>query len=160
MKPSVVRLLLLASLACSVVPWAAQAQSPEAESNAFDAELAAQLGADNYGMRRYIMVMLLAGEERGQDPERVAELQRGHFDNMRRLADEGLLVLAGPFLGGGERRGIFIFAVDSVDAAKELTASDPAIQAGRLKAEYWPWYGSAALMQVGDMHERIAKEQP
>ena len=79
---------------------------------------------------------------------------------MRRLAEEGLLVLGGPFLDGGDRRGIFVFAVDSVEAAEQLTATDPAIQSGRLKAEYWSWYGSAALMALVDVHERIARELP
>ncbi|MEE4303513.1 MAG: YciI family protein [Wenzhouxiangella sp.] len=127
---------------------------------AFDAQLAEELGADVYGMRRYVMVLLKSGDNRDHPPERVAELQRGHLDNMQRLADEGVLVLAGPFIEGGDRRGIFVFAVDTAEEAKALTASDPAIQAGRLEAEYWPWYGSAALLQLGDIHERIAREQP
>lgn len=42
----------------------------------------------------------------------------------------------------------------------ELAASDPAIEAGRLMAEYHPWYASAALMQLGKVHERIARESP
>lgn len=130
------------------------------EGPGFDAGLAEALGADDYGMRRYVMVLLKSGDKRDHEPERAAELQRGHLDNMQRLADEGVLVLAGPFLDGGERRGLFIFAVDSVEQAEELTASDPAIQAGRLKAEFWPWYGSAALMQLGSVHERIAREKP
>lgn len=133
------------------------ATQPEA---AFDSELAEELGADAYGMRRYVMVLLKSGDNRDHAPERVAELQRGHLDNMQRLADEGVLVLAGPFIEGGDRRGIFVFAVDTVEQAKDLTASDPAIQAGRLEAEYWPWYGSAALLKLGDIHERIAREQP
>ncbi|RFF31382.1 YciI family protein [Wenzhouxiangella sediminis] len=133
------------------------ATQPEA---AFDARLAEELGADAYGMRRYVMVLLKSGDNRDHAPERVAELQRGHLDNMQRLAEEGVLVLAGPFLDGGDRRGIFVFAVNTIEEAKDLTASDPAIQAGRLEAEYWPWYGSAALLQLGDIHERIARENP
>lgn len=126
----------------------------------FDAALAAELGADAYGMRRYVMVMLKSGDRRDQDAGAVAELQRGHMANMQRLSEEGHLVLAGPFIDGAERRGIFIFAVDTVEEARALTASDPAIQAGRLEAEYWPWYGSAALLRVGEIHERIAQESP
>lgn len=156
------RLITLMLLMLPAASLALAQESDEAPSApaGFDAELAAELGADDYGMRRYVMVLLKSGDNRAHDPERVAELQRGHLDNMQRLAEEGVLVLAGPFLDGGDRRGIFVFAVDSVEEAKELTASDPAIEAGRLAAEYWPWYGSAALMKLGEVHERIARESP
>lgn len=152
--------LLLALLQGLSSPAAAHDADADPAAPVFDAELAAELGADDYGMRRYVVVLLKSGERRDHDAESVAELQRGHLDNMRRLADEGLLVLAGPFLDGGERRGLFVLAVDSVEEAEDLAASDPAIQAGRLTAEFWPWYGSAALMKLGDIHERIARDNP
>jgi uncharacterized protein YciI len=126
----------------------------------FDSTLAAELGADNYGMRRYVMAFLKAGPNRSQDREEAAALQRAHLDNINRLAEEGSLVLAGPFLGDTEIRGIYIFAVESVEEARVLTESDPAIQAGSLEMELHPWYGSAALMQLGDIHERISRESP
>jgi uncharacterized protein YciI len=159
----IVRLRLMLIPALMLASGGLSAQEPEVsgfESSSFDQELATELGADDYGMRRYVMVMLEAGDSAEQDPEVLAELQRGHMANMQRLAEEGLLVMAGPFIDGGERRGIFVFAVESVEQAKELTASDPAIQAGRLKADYWPWYGSAALMKLGEIHERIARQNP
>ncbi|WP_376695118.1 YciI family protein [Wenzhouxiangella sp. EGI_FJ10305] len=127
---------------------------------AFDAELAAALGADAYGMARYVMVLLKAGDRTGIDDARAAELQRGHLENIRRLAEAGHLLQAGPFIDGGDLRGIFIFDVETVEAARELTASDPAIEAGLLRAEYKPWYGSAAIRKIGEIHERIARENP
>lgn len=160
MNTSVRYLSLLACLAWSVLPSAVAAENPDDQSSGFDAELAAELGADDYGMRRYVLVMLTAGEADDLDAEAVREIQRGHLDNMRKLAEDGHLVVAGPFIEGGDRRGIFVFAVETVDQAKALTASDPAIQAGRLKAEYLPWYGSAALMRVSELHGRIARQQP
>jgi uncharacterized protein YciI len=68
------------------------------------------------------------------------------MDNIRRLTDEGKLVLAGPFMDDGEVRGIYIFDVKTVEEAKKLTETDPAIQAGSLIIDLHPWYGSAALM--------------
>lgn len=160
MLRSILMLVLFVGLFQLPVALAEEADAPNAESPGFDAELAEELGADDYGMRRYVMVLLKSGERRDQSPEVAAELQRGHMANIRRLAEEGKLVMAGPFIDGGDRRGIFVFAVETVEAAKALTRSDPAIQAGRLAAEYWPWYGSAALMKLGDIHERIARESP
>lgn len=146
---------LFALLLCTLMPAAADEAAPPPE---FDAELAAELGADDYGMRRYVMAFLKAGPNRPEDPEQAAALQRAHLDNIRRLAEEGALVLAGPFLDGGELRGIYIFAVDSVAEAEALTATDPAVQAGSLAMELHPWYGSAALMKVNEWSMRIARQ--
>ncbi|MCL2914956.1 YciI family protein [Shewanella corallii] len=124
----------------------------------FDPELARQTGADTYGMKPYVVAFLKAGPNRsGSDAEKAA-LQMAHLDNIKRLADEGLLVLAGPFLDKGELRGIYIFNVSDVETARELTQSDPAIQSGSLVMELKPWYGSAALMMVNDLHSKLAKK--
>jgi hypothetical protein len=47
--------------------------------------------------------------------------------NINRLAETGKLVLAGPFVDGGDRRGVFIFKVDSLGEAQALTDTDPAV---------------------------------
>lgn len=127
---------------------------------AYDSVLAADLGADEYGMRSYVMALLRAGPSRDQSPEEAARLQRAHLDNIGRLHEEGKLVLAGPFLDGGELRGIYLFDMDSVGEAEAWTATDPAIQAGRLVMEMHPWYGSAALLEVSSIHARIARKSP
>lgn len=131
-----------------------------AHATAFDAELAAELGADDYGMRRYVMAFLKSGPNRPEDPEQAQALQRAHLANIRRMAEQGKLVLAGPFMDDGEIRGIYVFAVDSVEEAEALTATDPAVQAGSLVMELHPWYGSAALMKVNEIHASIAKASP
>ena len=123
----------------------------------FDSLYAQKLGADDYGMRSYVMAFLKSGPNRDQTEEEAQELQAAHMANIGRLADEGTLVLAGPFLDNGDLRGIYIFAVESVEEAEVLTATDPAIKAGRLIMELHPWYGSAAVMEVGEIHEIISK---
>ncbi|MDX1591161.1 MAG: YciI family protein [Balneolaceae bacterium] len=126
----------------------------------YDSTLAAELGADDYGMRRYVMAFLKSGPNRPENPDEAARLQRAHLDNISRLAEEGSLVVAGPFLDDTEIRGIYIFAVESVEEARALSESDPAIQAGSLELELHPWYGSAALMQIGEIHSSISRESP
>ncbi len=135
-----------------------QANKSMPSANEYDAALATKLGADEYGMRRYVMAFLKAGPNRDQDAAEAERLQRAHLDNIRRLADAGKLALAGPFLDDGELRGIYVFNVATIEEALELTASDPAIQAGRLVMELHPWYGSAALMQVNEVHKKLAKK--
>lgn len=122
-------------------------------------DLATELGADDYGMKNYVIAFLKRGPYRDQDSTEAANLQRAHMDNINRLANEGFLIVAGPFLDDGEIRGIYIFNVSSIEEAEALTKTDPAIQAGRLEMELHPWYGSAALMKVNEMHQKLAKKE-
>ena len=130
------------------------AQSP------YDAALAARLKADDEGMRTYVMAFLKAGPNRERPSDEAQKLQAAHRANIRRLAAEGKLVLAGPFADNGELRGIYIFDVATVAEAEALTRTDPAILAGQLVMELHPWYGSAALMTVNEVHSKIQKPRP
>ncbi len=125
---------------------------------AYDSLLAKKLGADDYGMKHYVMALLKKGPNRSQDSTTVANIQAGHMKNIGRMADEGKLVVAGPFEDDWDVRGIYIFNVATVEEAQKLTATDPAIVAGRLVMELHPFYCSAALMQVNDVHNRIQKK--
>lgn len=131
---------------------------PKEESeNKYDEDLAKQLGADDYGMKKFVVAFLRRGPNRSQDSTIRANLQRAHLDNITKLAEEGKLVLAGPFLDDGELRGIYIFNVSSIEEADSLTKTDPAIQAGSLIMDLKPWYGSASIIQINELHEKIAK---
>lgn len=138
--------------ACTI---SANAQTDEAVK--YDSTLARRLNADEYGMKKYVMAFLKRGPNRSQDSVTAAAMQRAHLQNIEQMANEGVLVLAGPFLDNGEVRGIYIFNVESVEEAKALTETDPAIQGGRLVMELHPWYGSAALQEVTALSRRLMK---
>lgn len=123
----------------------------------FDAKLAQKLGADEYGMKPYVMAFLKRGPNRSQDSVTAANLQKAHLENIGKMAKAGKLVVAGPFMDDGDIRGIYIFNVATVEEAQALTATDPAIKAGRLAMELHPWYGSAILPIVAPMHKRLEK---
>ncbi len=124
----------------------------------YDSVYAEKLGADDYGMKTYVMAFLRSGKVSSKDKEESQRLQMAHLNNIIRLAGEGVLVLAGPFMDSDQDiRGIYIFDVKTVEEAKKLTETDPAIQAGVLEMELIPWYGSAALLELNDIHKKIQK---
>jgi len=124
----------------------------------YDSAFAKKIGADDIGMKHYVMAFLKVGPNRNQDSTTAAEIQKGHMNNIKRLATAGKLILAGPFEDDGEFRGIFIFNTPSLEEAKTLTESDPAVQSGRLVMELHPWYGSAAMMEINSLHKKGSKK--
>lgn len=137
------------------LPAAARAEEP-----VYDAELARSVGADERGMKSYVLVVLKTGPTPvPPGPEREA-MFKGHFANMERLAGEGKLVLAGPFDGVDGWRGLFVFAVPDLDEARKLVATDPVVAKGEMVAEYHKYYGSAALVLLNDLHRRLVPKRP
>jgi uncharacterized protein YciI len=130
-----------------------------AESQIYDAGLAKRLGADEHGMKNYVLGIIKTGPNDGKikGKER-EEIFAGHMANIQRLADQGKLAVAGPF-GKNDKafRGLFLFNVDKVEEAKQLAARDPAIKAGVFVIDLIPWYGSAALMMTNEIHQKITK---
>jgi len=127
----------------------------------YDSSLAKKLGADEYGMKNYILVILKTGENKTTDQDFISEQFSGHLKNIERLADEGKLIIAGP-LGRNEHayRGIFVLDVSTEDKAEELLQTDPAIREGLLAADLFEWYGSAALPFYLDAADKIWKAKP
>ena len=93
--------------------------------------------ADN--LKPYFLVLLKKGSIRDQDSATAAQIQKGHIENINRMAAAGKLNVAGPFLDEGDLRGIFIFDCTTEDEVKQLCNNDPAIKSGRLTYEIHPW---------------------
>lgn len=134
-------------------------KSADNTSNKYNEKLAKQLDADDYGMRTYVFVILNTGPNDATitDKDKRNAIFSGHFSNMGKLANEGKLVLAGPFIEGGSKRGMYIFNVVEIEDAKDLVESDPAVAAGIFTAEYTKYYGSAGLMKINEIHGKIQK---
>lgn len=144
-------LVLFSSLSFSLI-----AQNVE-----YDAELAKELGADDYGMKSYIFVILKTGPAEIADKDSLNKMFEGHMANIRRLVDSGHMVLAGPF-GANEReyRGMFILNVATPQEAEILLKQDPTIANGVFTVEMTPWYGSAAIPTYLENHKKIEKTAP
>ena len=146
-------LLLPAFLLMTLFQGLSQQKNPH-----YNSELAKKLGADEIGMRIYVIAFLKSGPVKITDSLKRAELQKAHLQNITRMSAAGKLLMAGPFLDNQPMRGIYIFDVASVDEARELTATDPAVKAGTLIMELHPWYGSAALKELPELHKQVQKK--
>ena len=127
-------------------------------NHSYDSILADSLGADDYGMKSYVFVILITGTKNVEDVELRNKLFRGHIDNINRLVKEKKLVVAGPF-GKNDKsyRGLFILNVKTLEEAKILCDTDPAVAAGIFDVEMFEWYGSAALGEYIKVSEKITK---
>lgn len=133
--------------------------SAQEKAHAYDAELAKKLGADERGMKMYVLCILKTGPKDAEiTGDARNEIFAGHFANIGRLADEGKLAVAGPF-GKNDKnyRGLYIFNVSTIEDAEKLVMLDPAVKAGVFVPELTLWYGSAAMMLVPEAHKKIEK---
>ncbi|WP_153800371.1 YciI family protein [Foetidibacter luteolus] len=147
-------LYLLAFCLCGIAAYS------QTES-VYNQPLADSLGADEYGMKMYTLVMLKTGANTGSDKSVRDSAFRGHLDNINRLAKAGKLVVAGPLVKNDKAyRGIFILNAKTVEEANQLLATDPAVQQKYLDAELYQWYGSAALPMYLPYHDKVEKKRP
>ena len=158
LKAIVSSICVLFFLALSTAVFAQDEKKPENSSaDKYNAELAKELGADEYGMRNYVFVVLKTGKTKIEDPDESREIFAGHFANMARLAKAGKLVLAGPFIEGAPKRGMYIFNVTTIKEAEDLVKTDPAVKAGVFEYELTKLYCSAALMKINEIHMSVQK---
>ncbi len=154
------RFCFVALLLATFFPTHSLAQDEDEPTvRSYDEALAAELGADEYGMKSYVFVLLKTGKTKIEDPDKSKEVFAGHFANMSRLSKEGKLVLAGPFEDGGPKRGLFILNVATIEEAEELVKTDPGVIAGVFDYELTKLYCSAALMKISEIHATVQKKK-
>jgi uncharacterized protein YciI len=91
-------------------------------------------------MATYYFTFLRRGPKwTGEKTPETEKIQAAHMANINAMAKTGKLVIAGPFEKAGDYAGVFVFNVSSLDEAKALAESDPAVRAGRLVVDVHPW---------------------
>lgn len=130
-------------------------QAPIKSKNKIDTLMIKRTGADQYGMKRYVMCFLKTGPNKSLTQDSVKKILGGHMKNMIALESQGKLVLAGPFTDRTEWEGIFVFNCTTVEEAQKLVDTDPGVQSGIFTAELHTWYGSAVLMEVPLLHTKV-----
>ena len=112
--------------------------------------------------KAYTLVFLVTGPKSAAiDADHKKEIFEGHMANIRRLADEDKLLIAGPF--GKEKpdaalRGIFILDTPDVATARAWTETDPGVKAGEFSAEYATLRTEAVLRRSLDLWREMEKK--
>ncbi len=102
-------------------------------------QITAQKKNEEDNLKPYFFVILKKGPNRDQDSIMAGKIQKGHIENINKLAASGKLNVAGPFLDEGDLRGIFIFDSGSEEEVRSFVDNDPAVKSGRLVYEIHPW---------------------
>jgi uncharacterized protein YciI len=86
----------------------------------------------------YVLVLLKSGANQSLSTVESQKVFEGHFANMKRLANERKLLIAGPFSKpkrDPDLRGLFIIDEVAVNEAERLASTDPTIVAGVMRLE-------------------------
>ena len=116
-------------------------------------------GAPVNGATRYYVAFLRPDPERkALTKEEGERIQAAHMANIQKMANNGVLVSAGPFDDTPHTiSGIFIFKVDSLEHAKEIALKDPTVVEHRNTIDVYAWDGPAG---IGDEYFRLHKLDP
>jgi uncharacterized protein YciI len=97
-------------------------------------------------IKQFWLVVLKTGpmDKEITDSVKRKEIFAGHFSNMERLYNEGILKAAGPF-GKNDFtwRGLFIIDCKTKEDAENYVKTDPAVAAGVFIVDIVPWYSQA-----------------
>lgn len=93
---------------------------------------------------RYHCVVLMAGENPPVlNAVEAQQLQAEHLGHLKKMTDEGHMLVAGPFAGQFDERmrGMCLYDASlSREEVRQFAEADPAVAAGRLRVEIMDWY--------------------
>jgi uncharacterized protein YciI len=95
---------------------------------------------------RYVVFLRPDPARKPLMPGERQRIQDAHMANIQRMADEGVLVAAGPMEDQPVTiSGIFVFKVPSLAEARRIAALDPTVVNGRNTVDVHPWLGPAGI---------------
>jgi len=112
-------------------------------------------------MGHYVLGLL----RRGPKPPSMSQkaenrLQDAHLAHLRRLQEQGDLIIYGPLEGDTDLRGVLIFRTESIDRARELMRNDPWVIRGALVLDLSSWFAAAGLQVVSNAQSPTGRDHP
>lgn len=130
----------------------------QSEAITYDSTLASKLGADQFGMKEYVMVILNKGPVTINDASEKNKIIKEHLKSMDDLTKEGKVVFSGPLVNGDDMQWMVVFEVKTTDEAQALINTDPGVTAGMFSTDMHLWYGPAALQEVSPLNKALEKK--
>lgn len=160
--PPLLGLIFTLNLACSASPAKTPDTPATAATTLTPATSAAATATPAAAAETYTFAFLVRGPTAKQRPQDEREkIQAAHMGNIKRLAEEKKLLIAGPFGDGNpheEVRGIFLFDTADLEVARAWTGSDPAVQAGVLGMELAKLRSSSPVRRSLDLDTKMREE--
>jgi uncharacterized protein YciI len=98
-------------------------------------------------MVTFYLCLLVTPQSPAEPPADPAQLQLDHLSHLKEVMAGGKGVIAGPVAGQGRLRGILVLRVGSMEEARAVADSDPAVKAGQLAIEIHPWFAADGIMK-------------
>jgi uncharacterized protein len=104
-----------------------------------------------------LILLLRPGRAPDYDDETTDRIQREHLAFYASMRQAGHVVTNGPVRDQPDEalRGIAIFATESLDRARELARTDPAVRAGRLEVQAMTWWCPPGTMITEGLPVRV-----
>ncbi len=131
-----------------------------AQNPNYDSTFAKKLGGDDFGMKKYYLVILKSGENLVKDKAYRDSCFKSHFENMKKMEEAGKLVVSGPITSNNKGyRGIFILNASKREEVIALLQGDATINVKIFEPEILEWYGSSALPLYLEHTDKIWKKK-
>ena len=115
----------------------AQSESPQPESFTYEED------GETYHMQKYFIVFLKKGPNREQSAADQEKIQAEHLAYLGNLYHEGWISLNGPSESNpSDIQGFTVYNTATIEQAKKFAEGDPAVKAGRLVVEVYPWWAA------------------
>jgi uncharacterized protein YciI len=100
-----------------------------------------ELPADQFDVFELVLLKRPAHATKLSDAD-AERIQAEHLAHLGAMADAGHLAVAGPFTDQDDDtlRGLALYHTGSLERARELAESDPAVRAGRFEVEAMRFY--------------------
>lgn len=93
-------------------------------------------------------------------PKAENQLEEAHLAHLRRLQEQGDLIVHGPVEGSSDVKGVLLFRTESVERARDLMRNDPWVIRGVLQLELFTWVAPAGLETLSPTGSSTERDRP